>query len=120
MSLIKRTNTILYCSQWKETVAFYRDRFGLDIAFQNDWLVEFLLTPGAYLSIADQSRASVSSANGEGITLSFQIDDIQAAHRRFTRDGLSPTNILSNVMGADVFYLRDPEKNRIEFWCPCR
>jgi hypothetical protein len=51
MPLIKRTNTILYCNYWKETGTFYRDRLGLEIAFQNDWLVEFSLTRTALLSI---------------------------------------------------------------------
>jgi catechol 2,3-dioxygenase-like lactoylglutathione lyase family enzyme len=120
MTLIKRTNTILYGNHWKETVTFYRDRIGLEVAFQNDWLVEFSLTRTAFLSIADQSRTTMSSADGKGIMLSFQIDDIEAVHLQFLQKGLSPTDILSTVMGADVFYLRDPEGTRIEFWCPCR
>jgi catechol 2,3-dioxygenase-like lactoylglutathione lyase family enzyme len=119
MPLIKRANTIVYCRRWKETVTFYRDHLGLGIAFQNDWLVEFGLTPTAFLSIAEQSRTTISSAEGKGITLSFQIDDIKAEHVQLIQKGLSPTDIRSNVMGADVFYLRDPEKNRIEFWSPC-
>ena len=120
MPMIKRTNAILYCNHWKETVAFYRDRIGLKVAFQNDWLVEFYLTRTAFLSIADQSRTTMSSADGKGITLSFQIDDIEALHLQLLKKGFSPTDIHSKLMGADVFYLRDPEGTRIEFWCPCR
>jgi catechol 2,3-dioxygenase-like lactoylglutathione lyase family enzyme len=115
---IKRANTILYCRRWEATGAFYRDRLGLEIAFQNDWLVEFHLSATAYLSVADQSRTSIASADGKGITLSFQIDHLAEAHRTFTQSGLAPTAIRSRVMGADVFYLFDPEGNRIEFWCP--
>ena len=115
---IKRASTIIYCDHWQETVSFYRDRIGLTIVFRCEWLVEFRLTPTAFLSIADQSRATIASAGGKGITLSFQIDDIQAAHRLFVIDGLAPTDIRSQVMGADVFYLFDPEGTRVEFWCP--
>ena len=118
MSLVLRTNTILYCNHWQETVTFYRDRLGLEIAFQNDWLVEFSVTQTAFLSIADQARTTMPSAAGKGVTLSFQIEDIEALHSQFTQEGLSPTDIRSQVMGADVFYVRDPENNRIEFWCP--
>ncbi|BBO76008.1 hypothetical protein DSCW_34250 [Desulfosarcina widdelii] len=50
--------------------------------------------------------------------MSFRIDDLQAAHRAFLEDGLVPTAIRAQVMGADVFYLSDPEGNRIEFWSP--
>ena len=114
---VLRANTILYCRRWKETVAFYRDRLGLESVFQYDWFVEFRLTPTAFLSVADQSRATLTSAGGKGITLSFQIDDLHAAHHAFVTDGLAPTAIRSQVMGADVFYLFDPEGTRIEFWC---
>ncbi len=115
---INRTNTILYARLWKETVAFYRDHLGFEIAFQCDWFVEFRLTRTAFFSVADQSRATIASADGKGITLSFQIDDLQAARRVLVTDGLSPTEIRSQVMGAEVFYLFDPEGTRIEFWSP--
>jgi catechol 2,3-dioxygenase-like lactoylglutathione lyase family enzyme len=118
MPSIKRTNTILYCRDWRETVAFYRDRIAFEIAFQNDWFVEFRLTPNAFLSVADQSRAVLAIADGKGITLSFKVDDLQMTHDEFIKDGLSPTEIRCNVMGANVFYLFDPEGTRIEFWCP--
>lgn len=113
---IQRTNTILYCRQWEATVAFYRDRLGLEIAFANDWMVEFHLCDAAYLSVADQSRTSIASAGGKGITLSFEIDGLANAQRTMAADGLAPTAIRSRVMGADVFYVYDPEGNRIEFW----
>ncbi len=117
-SAVKRTNTILYVRRWKETVAFYRDLLGLEITFQRDWFVEFRLTPTAFLSVADQSRATIASADGKGITLSFQVDDLRRVHDEFITDGLSPTEIRSNVIEADVFYLFDPEGNRLECWSP--
>jgi catechol 2,3-dioxygenase-like lactoylglutathione lyase family enzyme len=113
---IKSANTILYCHRWAATVAFYRDRLGFEISYRCDWLIEFRLTQSAYLSVADQSRATISSAGGKGITLSFQIDDLTEVHGELTKAGLSPTDIRSQVLGADVFYLFDPEGNRIEFW----
>ena len=117
---IKRTNTILYCEHWQETVAFYRDRLGLPIAFACEWMVEFRITPGAYVSVADQSRTSLSSAGGKGLTLSFQTDELESLHKEVARAGLAPTPIRSQVMGADVFYVTDPEGTRIEFWCASR
>ncbi len=117
---IKRTNTILYCRRWDETVAFYRDRLQLEVAFACSWLVEFHLSATAFLSIADQSRTTLSSAGGNGITLSFQTDDLTAVHGRLAGIGVAPTDIRSRVLGADVFYIFDPEGTRIEFWCPVR
>ena len=115
---IKRTNTIIYCERWAETVAFYRDRLCLAVAYQGDWLVEFQLLSSAYLSVADQRRTTMTSAAGKGLTLSFQTDNLLALHRELTRMALAPTKIRPRVMGADVFYLFDPEGTRLEFWCP--
>jgi catechol 2,3-dioxygenase-like lactoylglutathione lyase family enzyme len=53
LSAVKRANTILYARRWKETVAFYRDFLGFEIAFQNDWFVEFRLAHALFLSVAD-------------------------------------------------------------------
>lgn len=116
--VIKRTNTILYCDRWHETVAFYRDRLGLEIAFACAWMVEFRLSPGAYLSVADPSRTSMASAGGKGLTLSFQTDDLETFHGQLAEAGLAPTPIRFQVMGGDVFFIRDPQGNRIEFWRP--
>jgi predicted enzyme related to lactoylglutathione lyase len=115
---VTRANTIIYAKRYKETVAFYHERVGLEIAFQCDWLVEFHLAPNAFVSIADQSRTTMASANGKGITLSFQIDNLKHVHHAFIISGMEPTKIRHQVMGGDVFYLFDPEGTRIEFWCP--
>ena len=116
MPEIKRTNTILYCERWQETISFYRDKLGFEIAYQCDWLVEFRLTSSSYLSVADQKRATIQSADGKGITLSFKIDNLEKAHSNINEEGLAPTAIRSQVLGADVFYLFDPEGTRIEYW----
>lgn len=114
----KRTNTILYCQHWEETVAFYRDKLNLEVAFQCDWLVEFRLYSSSYLSVANQSRSTISSATGKGITLSFQIENLMNTHLWLVKEGIAPTPIRKHVMGADVFYIFDPEGTRIEFWRP--
>lgn len=88
------------------------------MAHENDWLVEFRLSTTAFLSVADQSRTTISSAEGEGITISLQIDGLKSTHRYLTDIGLSPTAIRTQIMGGDVFYVFDPEGNRIEFWSP--
>ena len=115
---IKRTNTLLYCDRWQETVDFYGGQLGFEVSCQNEWMVEFRLTASSFLSVADQSRTTMSSAGGNGITLSFQIDDLKTAHDTFAKNGMAPTDIRPQIMGAEVFYLFDPEGTRIEFWCP--
>lgn len=112
---IKFTNTILYCKKWKETVAFYESGLKLPITTSNDWFVEFRLNTTARLSVADETRASIKSNHGNGITIGLQVEDVETIRMQLMEAGLHPTEI-KKVWGAMVFYIHDPEGNRIEFW----
>ena len=109
-------NTILYCRQWKQAVAFYKDRLGLPVNFSNDWFVEFRLTDGSRISIADETRASVESCGGKGITLALEVEDIDSVRADMEKSGIEPTKIKDHPWGARVFYFHDPEGHRIEIW----
>lgn len=113
--VIKRSNTILYCKKWSETVAFYRDIFAFEINYENDWFVEFQITPNSFLSIADETRATIHSVGGQGITLAWQVDNIQAIRNNLVAKGVIVTEIKKR-WGAAVMYLHDPDKHRIELW----
>jgi catechol 2,3-dioxygenase-like lactoylglutathione lyase family enzyme len=108
-------NTILYCEHWDETIPFYRDILELPINHESDWFVEFKLTSDSYLSIAQAKRATIRSAKGNGITLSFRVKDIDLVHNAFSDLGLELSNICT-VWGARAFFLYDPEGHRIELW----
>ncbi len=112
----KTANTILYCKQWEQTVAFYKDRLGLPVNFSNDWFVEFRLTDSARISIADQTRASVKSCGGKGLTLALEVAEIETVWTDIHESGIAPTDIREHPWGARVFYFYDPEGHRIEVW----
>lgn len=112
---IKSTNTILYCKKWQETVAFYRDGIKLLALLSNDWFVEFKLNEMSRLSVADETRASVKSSSGRGITLSLQVADLEQALTDLKEAGIQSTPI-KEVWGSRTIYVRDPEGNRLEFW----
>ena len=112
---IKLSNTILYCRKWQETVGFYRDVLKLDIHFANTWFVEFSLNSGARISIANEEKASIKSGGGKGITVCFQVDDIETTHTHLLELKVAPTPIKA-IWGSRSFYIYDPEGNRIEFW----
>jgi predicted enzyme related to lactoylglutathione lyase len=112
---ISRTNTILYCKHWKETVTFYREVLQLSVATEKDWFVEFKLTGAAMLSVANRSRATIDTSRGEGITISLRVDDVEEARATLAARGGSP-GPMRDVWGARAFYLRDPEGTRLEFW----
>lgn len=110
------TNTILYCRQWQATVTFYRDLLKLSVTFASDWFVEFALTETARLSVADEQRATIKSNAGAGITLTFQVQDLQATWQWLHNQGGAPGPVRRHAWGAQVFYLKDPEGHRLEFW----
>ena len=115
--ILQRANTILYCSQWEATVDFYSETFNFNITHQNDWFVEFQLSPNSFLSIADAKHTSIESVNGKGITLSWQISDVHKVHDSLQEAGIEVTNI-KKKWGANLFYFHDPEGHRIELWQP--
>jgi catechol-2,3-dioxygenase len=112
---IKAANTILYCRNWRETVAFYRDGIKLLVLSSNDWFVEFKLNEAARLSVANETRATVKSGAGKGITISLQVADVVQAQAELTEADISSSPI-KEVWGSKAIYVQDPEGNRIEFW----
>ena len=112
---INSANTILYCNRWKETVEFYATGLNLRVLLDREWFVEFQLTGSARLSIADAARTTVKSNDGNGIAISLKVDNLQSAHIDFQQRNLNPPPIRP-LWGSMVFYLYDPEGNRLEFW----
>ena len=114
---VVRTNTILYCDHWLDTVAFYRDTLGLDVTHANDWFVEVHLAGTAHLSLADAARATVAPGHGAGITLSWQVTDVDAMHQTLSDAGVAVTSP-ARRWNSTYIGLHDPEGTRIELWGP--
>ncbi|MFT5483402.1 MAG: putative enzyme related to lactoylglutathione lyase [Halieaceae bacterium] len=114
---IRAANTILYCKKWGEVIEFYKKNLNLDINISNEWFVEFRITDHSYLSIADESRASIKSSNGQGVTITFEVEDIEATHIYLKEKFCNPSSIKNHSWGAKVIHIYDPEGNRLEFWC---
>lgn len=112
---ITRTNTILYCRNWTEMIAFYQEILQLSPSYKNDWFIEFQISESTFISVADEQRASIKSASGGGITLSWQVSDIKKAHDKLRAREIAVSE-LAEKWGALVCYFRDPEGNRIELW----
>ena len=112
---IKAANTILYCKRWQETVDFYRNGLKLLVISSNDWFVEFKLNEMSRLSVANETRTSIKSGDGKGITISLQVSDIEQTRAELLDAGITPTPI-KEVWGSKAIYVRDPEGNRLEFW----
>ncbi len=113
--VVDRTNTILYCRAWRATVHFYRTLLALPVSFENEWFIEFQLTAYSFLSIADASRATIRAVEGQGITLSWQVPDLNLMREHLLHEGVTVTPI-QHKWAATLFYCHDPEGHRIEFW----
>ena len=113
---IKSANTILYCQKWEETVKFYQNALKLIPSYSSDWFVEFQVAEGAYLSVADERRATVKSNQGAGITLTFRVADADVAWYQLQGQGLELGPLKTHRWGARVFYFFDPEGHRLEIW----
>jgi uncharacterized glyoxalase superfamily protein PhnB len=94
---------------------FYRDKLKLTTNYESDWFVEFKLTDTSHVSIANESRATIKSGKGAGITLTFEVEDINQTWQYMENSGISPDPI-KDKWGSSVFYFRDPEGHRIEVW----
>ncbi|MCB8973428.1 MAG: VOC family protein [Ardenticatenaceae bacterium] len=112
---LQRSNTILYCHHWIETVHFYKRNICLPVALENDWFVEFQLTDTSFLSIANSARATISAVQGQGVTLTWEVADLEKAKEYLELQGI-PTTQIQRKWGALVFYCTDPEGHRLEFW----
>ena len=115
LSILKRTNTILYCRHWIETVHFYKKQICLPTTFENDWFVEFQLTDTSFLSIADSARATISDVQGQGVTLTWEVMDLETVKAHLEMQGIATTPI-QRKWNALVLYCTDPEGHRLEFW----
>lgn len=113
---IRVINTILYCHRWQETVTFYRDILGFPITFENGWFVEFKVNDCARLSIANEQRATIKSAGGQGLTLAFQVDQADKTWQFLLAKGMHVGKIADHPWGGRSFFLFDPEGNRLEMW----
>ena len=113
---ILTSNTILYCQHYDECLKFYKDLLGLEITLASDWLVEFRLTDSARVSLADQARTAIKSAQGQGITLTWEVADIEKTHMDLKIKGAEPSDIITHSWNARLFRFYDPERNRLEIW----
>ncbi len=112
----RRVNTLLYVQRFAECVAFYRDRLGLPEVFANAWFVEFGVNPGACVSVVEKRSTRMRDKPFVAQTLTFEVIDVDAAHAVLAERGIEPGPVKRHGFGARVFYVRDPEGNRLEFW----
>ena len=110
------TNLILYCDKWHETVAFYEQTFEFSKIELSDWLVEFIISDNARISVADQNRTSIKSVKDKGIMLSWQVENIEDTWQDLKQKDINLEPIKEHPWGARLFRFYDPDGHPIEIW----
>jgi alpha-L-fucosidase 2 len=99
-----------------KSAAFYRDTLGLkqelavpEIAVFELGTFKLMLGPGKPL------RPAKCSGNDEGISLSFQVDDLAATSAALQRRGLTVTRGPKKPSGGQRLWVKDPDGYAIEY-----
>jgi catechol 2,3-dioxygenase-like lactoylglutathione lyase family enzyme len=117
MLKISSSNTILYCDNWDACVHFYQDILKFEVSFaKDDWFRELIVNDGARLSVANVKHCTIASSGGSGLTLSWQVEDLESVRDYLLGRGVRVSAITSTSWRAPWFYAWDPEGHRIEFW----
>lgn len=106
------------------SVDFYGRAFGLHVADRfpfDDFTLVYLRNGAAdfELELTVNSGRSEPYAPGDGYGhIAFAVDDLDAEHARFEREGLSPTPIKEfkrdGALMARFFFIEDPDGYKIE------
>ena len=106
------------------SVSFYRTAFGLEVADRfpfDGFTLVYLRSPEAdfelELTINHDRKEPYALGDGYG-HIAFAVDDLDAEHTRFTREGLSPNPVKEffrdDALLARFFFVQDPDGYKIE------
>ena len=100
---------VLYVSDMKRAIRFYRDTIGLELEFESDSWTAF--RTGACtlaLHVFDRREPGIGEPDP-----TFEVADAAAQRERLAAAGVVVTEIREPVAAVQVFDVRDPDGNRI-------
>ncbi|HUN23770.1 MAG TPA: VOC family protein [Anaerolineales bacterium] len=116
-------NTLLYVENFAECLQFYRTLLQCEPRAHRTWMVEFLLgeryatLAGSALSLLDVAHSRQKASRLGGLTLVWQVADIQAQVQRLRLAGIVvPEPQLNAKWQALSVFFADPDGNRVELW----
>ncbi len=112
---VQSSYPVLLTDQLEATAKFYERYFGFERTFSSDWYVSLRLatSPSYELAAVDATHPTVPEAyrrSVKGLILNFEVDDIDAEHRRLVQEaGLPPAlDLRTETFGQRHFILADP------------
>jgi len=116
--LVTSFHAVLFCRNWEESVAFYRDVLELPVLEERAGFVEFKVTPESRIGLMDTRRAPAGAPPAERALLSFRVPDARQTRRRLAGRCPDLPAVRAHPWGAWVLEIADPEGRRLEFWSP--
>ena len=102
---------IVFVSDMKRSVAFYRDVVGLPLKFETPQWTEFA-TEGSTLALHATDGAAADDAGGERAgtcRTGFTVPDINAFHQRMIEQNVPCQQEPTEVFGVRIAQYRDPD-----------
>jgi|YNPNPStandDraft_1061719.scaffolds.fasta_scaffold176343_2 catechol 2,3-dioxygenase-like lactoylglutathione lyase family enzyme len=107
------------------SVAFYGDVIGMDINYEEPHFA--IVAVGDFRIVLhtepeparrrNTNRADGQPRKGEGATLQFEVEDVDAFHQALVEQGVSPlTEPTDQAWGWREFAVADPDGYRLVFW----
>ena len=127
---VRRAGAILAVSDFEESLAFYRDRLGLEVeAVYDDPPYATLTAAGARISLAEQghpaedrpgiSLAPPSDRSRTDVVLVLEVDDAREEHRRLAGEGVRfLADPYEPPWGGCRFFCVDPDGYLVEIEQP--
>jgi catechol 2,3-dioxygenase-like lactoylglutathione lyase family enzyme len=107
---IKRIDATISTNKLSESRDFYIKYFGFELVYESDWYIELLSpTLAAGISFTLPQRDVGEFFTGQGLILSFGVDDVDAEYERIKNEGLTIQQELQNKpWGERSFVVNDP------------
>jgi catechol 2,3-dioxygenase-like lactoylglutathione lyase family enzyme len=127
---VRRAGAILAVSDFDASLAFYRDRLGLElVAKYDDPPYATLLAAGARISLAEQGHdapdrpgvtmSAPADPSRADVVLVLEVEDAQAVHRGLVADGVRfLAEPYSPPWGGSRFFCVDPDGYLVEIEQP--
>lgn len=124
MAMAKAIHTMIRVRDESKSLAFYKTAFDLDVADRLDFpgftLVYLSNTESEFeleLTINKDQDGPYDLGNGYG-HFAVSVDDLDAEHARFERQGLNPRKLVEFAPAGEViarfFFVQDPDGYEIE------
>ena len=108
---LHRVDTTISTEKLQESKEFYIKHLDFKLVYESDWYIELVASqlPSVGISFTLPEREEGMYFNGQGLVLSFEVDDVDEACERLEKEGLTIyQKIQDKPWGERSFVVDDP------------